>query len=683
MSGGISSGGGPADGHGSSGFASSGPGAGHGAGGAAGPGMAGAGMGGPDAGHGAGGAGMRGPGMAGAGMGGPDAGHGSDGIGFNSGFGSSGSPAGMGPANSFGGSSSGGSGGFFGFDPSSLAGAFAGPKKPAATRFPSSYGEQAPLAFKQGYEKLAHELYMAHLAFEPDSASEAYGKARFSMALRRPVWNLRIGMALTVKTYEGFDGKYDPITVNTSGGTGGSNGSRGGGGRTPSMGSGSDMGMGMGLPSPGAPGGSSGGGPAAAVLGDSISDIPNVLGLFAEVTGEMLDRRFANGDFGLAFSSYAKPAAPTPAAGQGGGPGMQPGMGMGMDGSAGMAPPGYPGMDGPGMSGPSLGDPGMGGPGMSAPGMGGMGGGGQARTAMMMNQMQPKKPQWRSGVVYLGQNNLKDAFSQAESAGVDILLLFDVSIDKSREDIRNDTRLRVFIVSNPKQTFASSKRLTNLEVKNRNRSGDASPKKMVEEAVQPLFDDIDRKLALVDLPALNSDQAKNRVAMLLGDPAMDSIGVLAEVQLYRSLDLLNDDDVLVATELLLGDDGLKLIAASKPIRREVAESLQKPLREFGEIGLPDPALASGRNQGNGNGFGGMQPGMNMGGGMQPGMNMGGGMQPALGGMNSGGSGAMEGYDGNEGMLDSGGGFDAGGLNSGGMGAGGSAPALPSPGIGGF
>jgi hypothetical protein len=670
MSGAISSGGGPADGHGSGGFASSGPSDGHGSGGAVGPGMAGA--------------GMRGPGMAGAGMGGPEAGHGSGGADFNSGFDSSGSSPGMGPAGSFGGSSGGGAGGLFGFDPASLAGAFAGPKKPAAQRFPSSYGEQAPLAFKQGYEKLAHELYMAHLALEPDSAEEAYGKARFSMAMRRPLWNLRIGMALTVKTYEGFDGKYDPITVNTSGGTGNS-----GGGRAPSMGSG----MGMGLPSPGAPGGSSDGGTAAAVLGDSIAELPSVLGLFAEVTGEMLDRRFANGDFGRAFSSYSKPAAPAPAAGAGRGPGMQPGMGMGMgmgmDGSAGMAPPGYPGMDDPDDSGPSLGAPGMGGPGMggpgmsapgmAGPGMNGMGGGGQARSAMMsINQLEPKKPQWRPGVVYLGQNNVKDAFSQAESAGVDVLLMFDVSIDKSREDVRNDTRLRVFIVSNPKQTFSSSKRLTNLEVKNRNRSGDASPKKMVEEAVQPLFDDIDRKLALVDLPALNSDQAKKRIGMLLGDPNMGPIDVLAEVQLYRHLDLLGDEDVLVATELLFGDDGLKLIAASKPIRREVAESLQKPLREFGEIGLPDPAMAGGGNQGNGNGFGGMQPGMNMGGGMQPGMSMGGGMQPSMGGMNSGDFGSMEDDDGNDGLLNSGGGF-----NSGGMGAGGSAPALPSPGIGGF
>jgi hypothetical protein len=616
-----------------------------------------------------------------------------------------------------------------GIDPGALLGAFgsssaAGSGENAKSQFPKEYGKQAELAFKQGYEQLADDLLLAHLAFEAESAADAYSEARFSRVLKRPAWNLRWGMAIAVRTPDEFDGNYDPITRETSGGTGGGGGYGGGRGGSGMILGPDAGGSGMSSVMGGGPGNRPGGGAAgmgAAGMGqtfDSVADIPETLGLYGEVAAEMFDKRFLNGDYGTVFSRFARAGQQTDADGQGpgmqrpgaGGPGMlQPGGagpgfgGRGMQGPGGQRPgaqgpgpqdPGLSGMLGAGMAGSAPeGYPGMEGgqlsnyPGMSGnsgpanPGGGfqsAMGGGGPA--GGMFDQLEPANPRWRPGMVYLGQHPIREAVSEAEKAGVDILLLFEVRIERRREDMENDTRARVILVGDPKQTFATSKRLTNTEVKNRNRSGDADPKKMVEDAMEPLFADIDRKLALSDLPAINSEQAQNRVAALIGDADVNPIRALAEVRLYQHLSLLDDDDVLVANELMLGDDGIKLIAASEKIRREVAHSLQKPISGYGEIGLPDPAAQQTANRQGGLGMGppGMGSAFGSGNPAQPGGMIGSGGMDA-GGVNgavsSGGLlGSGPGMPADSGMMNSGmlnsGGANSGGANSGGANSGG-------------
>ncbi len=638
--------------------------------------------------------GMSSPGGGGHGSegGGVSSGGSPYGEGYDTGFGNganSGGMAGMGGTGYAGGmnspNGSGGSSGLGGATPDfgsllsgealnsdSLAQALQGFDSESLQAFPKDYGTQSELAFQQGYEELAYKLMLAHLAFEPELADEAYGQVKSSRALRRPAWHLRWGMAIALRTDEGFDGEIDPITSETRGTPGGGAGSSGG-----------STALGMpGIP-PGYPGAGNsaptGGGIGA---GDDVQDIPKVLGLFAEVTGEMFDQRFGNGDYGQVFASLARPVQPAARPGgnaggamAGGGAAMGP-AGFSPAGMSSGGPGGEAGVDsgpGAGAAGMSSGPGGMSGIGAGYPGMGPAAGGGQAggmppgypgmpegypgmegsgmpggmnqgrprggNALSELNALPKKHPQWRPGMVYLGQLSYLDAVSRAKDSGLDFLLLFDVKVTERREEVENTTRVRVINVANPDKVMGGSKKLSNTEVKNRNSSGKAEPRDMVVAVLKPLFDAIDREVKLAPFPRLGADQARARIGQLLSSNVSE-VRLLAEVQLYRHLGLLSDEDVLVASELVLGDDGLRLIAGSDAVQRQAANDVQRRLTAYAEIGMADPNGGGGPAGPGGFGgaagaFGGSGMGGNPGGGNMP-------NAPSLapgfgGGANSGGA----------------------------------------------
>ncbi|XZE56333.1 hypothetical protein SH139x_002437 [Planctomycetaceae bacterium SH139] len=541
--------------------------------------------------------------------------------------------------------------------------------------FPKDYGTQAELAFQQGYEDLSYKLLLAHLALEPDLADQAYGQVKSSRALKRPAWHLRWGMAISLRTDEGFDGEIDPITSETRGTPGG------GGGGT----SGGSTALGL----PGVPPGYPGAGNSAPSGGDigagnDVRDIPKVLGLFAEVTGEMFDQRFGNGDYGDVFASLARPVKPAAARAGGGMAGGGAALGPAGFGPAGMSsggPGGEAGVDsGPGAAGMSSGPGGLSGIGAGYPGMGPASGGGQeggmppgypnmpdgypgmeggmpggmnqgrprgGNAISELNALPKKHPQWRPGMVYLGQLSYQDAVARANDSGLDFLLLFDVKVTERREEVENTTRVRVINVANPDKVMGGSKKLSNTEVKNRNSNGKAEPRDMVVDVLKPLFDAIDREVKLAPFPRLTAEQARSRVGQLLSSN-ISEVRLLAEVQLYRSQGLLTDDDVLVASELVWGDDGLRLMAGSDSVQREAANDIQRRLTAYAEIGMADPNGGAGAGPAGPGGFGGAAGAF---GGSGMGGNPGGGNMPNApslapgfgdansGGANSGGGGA--------------------------------------------
>ena len=646
--------------------------------------------GGTSAGHGGGGARSGGPVDIGSG-GGTSAGHGGGGArsggpvdmgsgGFNSGGATTagGGYDGAYDGGNMGGGPPAGGSGIFGLDPSSLLGALGsgGAAGPVDT-FPKSYGEQARLAFQQGYEQRAQDLLLAHLATEPEDAASLYEQVQFSRALKRPAWQVRFGMAIWMRTPEGFSGGVDPITKDTRGSGGG------GGGGLSGVGGGGMEGPGL-----GGPGGRSGGNAeAAGPLPGGVAEIEPLLGLFADVTASEFASRYANGSFGNVFSSISigQPnAAGGAAAGgggfgnagggggmslPGGGGGMSlPGGGGGMSlpggpggghdgggpgaalpgGGGGMSLPGGPGgghdggagggMSLPGGAGGGMSLPGGpggghdggagggmslpgggggmslpgGGGGMSLPGGGGAGfaGGGRPQASAGFSSfaaMEAKYPRWTPGIVYLGRHNLASAAEAGKQAGVDYVFIFEIKVENRREgEIENETRCRLVSVDDVTKMIGATRRLSNLEVKNRNRSGEVDPAGIVAKAVAPMFDAMDRTLPLMSMPALNEEQARSRIGQLLGSTARDT-RILAEAQLYRHSGLLTDDDLLVVSELLWGDDGIRLLAGSSQVRWEAAEEIQEHLTSWGQLGLVDPGAGGPAAQAGGAGPGSSGP----------------------------------------------------------------------------
>jgi len=576
-----------------------------------------------------------------------------------------------------------GMGNLSGINPMSFLNSMKDFKPQEIKKFPKEYGAQAQLAFQQGYEELGTKLLMGHLAFERSEAAATYEQVRMSSDLKRPAWHLRWGLAIHVDTPTDFSGGLDPITAETKG-TGGSGG--GAMGTPPS---------GLGTGTPGLPpgvGGAPGGYPGAGAAGNTgtelqggttLGDISAALGLFADVTGEMFDSRFGRGDFGVVFSKYAR-RAPAAAAAGGAGAGQAPGIGAGMGapgmgapgmgggggpprpasaaGPGGSSPPipaGYPGggigagpglAAGPGGSSPPIpaGYPGGGigaGPGGAAPpgmpmGPGGLGNGFLGNSpasppADLATALPIDHPQWRPGIVYLGQMTESEAIGQAKRHGIDYLIHFTVNVEKRKEEVDNQTRGKVINVASTNLgsgrgsardvvTIGSSKKLGNREVKSKLKDG--NPKRFVVDALQPMFDAIDQKVVLTEFPMISSAQAKARVASLLTGNSEGDLNSMAEIQLYRHRSLLTDDEVLLAAEILFGDNGLRLLAGNPQVMREAATAIQKRLTSYGEIGMVDPAMAALA----GSAAGGGMPGM---GGAMPGA---GGMTPGAPSLDSGG-----------------------------------------------
>lgn len=476
--------------------------------------------------------------------------------------------------------------GMLGFAPEALAESLARAAQAAGEPFPNDYGSQAELAFKQGYEALAEELLTAHLATEFDEASERYDQVRLSRALGRPVWFVRWGLAISVKTPAGFDGDVNPITDQTRGSD-----RRAGGGGSPYGGAEYETGYGAGYDGGAAEGYPGSGRPAAetpAAEGIAIADIEKNLGLFATVTGEMFDTRFAAGDFGPVFASLVprptEDADETPRRGTQ--PAGEPDYGAGYLGEdyleessslegAGEYPGGYPG--------------GAGGNPNRAP---------QATPAPATVAALPKPhPRWRPGIIYLGEQDYRESLEDAKQAGVDFLLHFAVNVERARERVgegepRNETRVRVVNLRDPQKPIAPVGKLSNTEVRNKTRASNTEPREMVAETLRPIFNAIDRQLKLQEMPSLSETQAKNRIAALLVNSADAPLDALAEIQLYRSRGLLTEEEVLAAAQMLMGDAGLRLFAGSEPVRREVSEELRPRLTAYEELGMEPPQIAT-------------------------------------------------------------------------------------------
>ncbi|QEG42292.1 hypothetical protein [Roseimaritima ulvae] len=458
--------------------------------------------------------------------------------------------------------------------------------------------DRANEAFVGSDEALALRFLYAHMVSEYDQAIGTFGSVSFSPALREPVWWLRWGVSLHVRAddleapHPIVKGMSSPLPERSA--TRGGYGNRGRTGASPrgaspaaapgmegmeGMGMEGMEGMGMGgsqprSSSPGAPG----------VSPQVDETLYKSLGLISEQVGAQLDTRFQNGSFGRGFQGVevAPAAAPLPrsmrvdqrtgeriqepsmssdaqyemaASGMPPGSMQEPGavaMSGGMEESEMMmmeSMQGQPGMPGPG--------PGVGGPGAGRPGAAGA-------AAPAAPTFQPDLPRWRPGLAFLGELPLTESLEKAQENGLQFVLHFDVVVQGKK----TRTIIRVVNVADG-DTVVASKKLDNVECYKLVEAERTTEAEYVAEVVAPMFEVVEEKLSVVPMPKLTSQQALGRVAALLESAPDFDWHSMAELRLFQSQGLLDEEQVSAAMHLFGGDDALVLLYGLPAERREI------------------------------------------------------------------------------------------------------------------
>ncbi len=464
-----------------------------------------------------------------------------------------------------------------------MAGFAASATTPTAPSIPDDFRAQAQLAYQHGLETQAHQLFLAHLVSDPLRAKDDYEKLVVSPLQKRPVLSVRWGIGVNVIRDDGYGGDAHPplekMAVPSDGpvnnGRQNNRGGSGGAGSDSSMNSSDSM-----MNSEGA---------AATVVapavGQEAEQFRKDFGMVAEILESEFEKRYSRGDYGSVFASMstssplATPAGNVPGANmnQGGRPGDNSDTpsdatmsGASEGNSAGMSS-----MESSGSSEMS----GMAGMEGMAPGAmsGGMPGGrGPAAAAPSLVLPQPDAPRFRPGLIFVGSGKTEDMLAKARELGLPVIFECFAKVDKKPNNIvQNDMRIRVLDVATG-QSLTTCK-ISNLDIyretRNPKNPSEENPKRSVSTAVHEqmdaMFNTVDSKIKVRAIPNLEASAVRARVANLLGFSHKDRLLALAELRLYQSRGYLSEDDMAVALDLMLGDEGLSLLSGAPDKQKEI------------------------------------------------------------------------------------------------------------------
>ena len=426
---------------------------------------------------------------------------------------------------------------------------------------------EAEQAFMAGNQSMALELMFGHMATEYQDAIVELQTVKYSPLLKRPVWNIRWGVSISVRG----DSVSDPKPIKEGATPRGRIASRGGrGSRGPSYDEGYDdsmddydsdmqgydsdegmddvgdyeMEMRNQMMGRGGPGGRGGQGPRG--YGSQAAPIPERkmlsdeaqasldknLGLVSKVVGEEFNKRFQRGDFGPLFATLTQ--APTA--------------------DEGVANAAAPVIVTP-----------------------------QATMSAALNEAltaagDPVHPMWHPGLMYLGEGTSDEMLAAARKSNLDLILHFDVVLKAGREDaVQNISRCRLLRVSptadsqgRVRETLVTSKSMDSYEAEQFASAGRMDEREYVTEQLSSLFAIMDRDVKVVDLPVLPAEVAQRRVAAIISGPEAHSLRTLAEIRLYQLQNLLSDDEVEAAFDIVGGSDGLRMLHGPTSERLETA-----------------------------------------------------------------------------------------------------------------
>ncbi len=489
--------------------------------------------------------------------------------------------------------------GFPGAGPGQNPGAAGGSQKPKAEpKSPGLLGK-AEQAMAEGREKDAFQ-YLYALALTEDE-NDLFSKFGWVAGLRRPSLAVRWAVGVDLKVSpRSYKGSLYPIGSNQN--LPARNPRRGGGG---DFGGGGFPGPGGG-DGPGFPGAGGGPGPGFPGAGGGMGgggasgSQAKLLGDFAGTAGkgvvDALAERVENGSFGEVLQDFSEfvnaqsaggtgsgfasggPGPGFPGGGEPGGGGFGPaGFGAGAGGEPGGLGGGGEGMEeefgeegGDDLGTPDLGQ--QGGGGGAAPAAGARGGDGHdhdhAGPGPGRNQNRPPAnnsrtsrrhsgpPQLAAGVIFLGTGNGTTLRRKATDQGVDLLLIFDVDVSRSSRTGVVKTSTKALIVDIVKgEVIARMKSLSNVTVQKAVAKGDDPVGEWLDSFVEKLDDSSDGFVMSNLPPGLKPEHAKARVQRLAADYASspgNPLPVLAEVALYYSRNLIDDDTRTAVYQQILG-----------------------------------------------------------------------------------------------------------------------------------
>lgn len=413
-----------------------------------------------------------------------------------------------------------------------------GPQKAAQ---PKTFADMANQAYGQGREAEAFQFLFAHAVTADDQSARALlAKMGWITPLKRPGLGVRwgIGVEFNNKGYNGNDlypiGTTQQMQNRNPTGFGQGRRDDGGGGfGGPEAMGGMESGFGAGMQGGGMQGGSG-----------SSGQLEKFTGEVGQKVVDGLRERVERGDFGVVLKEAGSA-----------GPGNQgPGGMMGQ------------GQYGQYDSGAEMGDD-EGSGGYEDGGPGGMGGGGGNPGGGGPSQLVP-------GVTLVGLAPAKDLVKVAEQAGVDVLCVFNVAVTQIRRtgQVSNNVEIQLYNVADGKKTFTGG-RLNNLAVQAErakdtpSRGGDS-----VDKEIEKLFKEIDTNWRLASLPALQPDHVLVRIGDLLKESHQNPLPVLAEIRMYHTRGLLQDNHLLLAYQRKTNDQsGTMLATGTEEERKQVIQ----------------------------------------------------------------------------------------------------------------
>jgi len=369
----------------------------------------------------------------------------------------------------------------------------------------------AEQAFQQGHDNKAFQFLFAHALTADDAAArELLGKMGWITPPKQPGLAVRWGIGIEFNS-RGYDGDIYPIGTNQKmperRGRGGGAGGPGDGGR----------------------------GPGAGMQGQGGGQINAQLQQYTGELGQMLveglQERMSRGDYGEVLRSAGA-----------GGTQRQGGGGMNVDG---------PGMEMRRYH--------------KEPGGGGRAGG-RARTEDPITPLFP-------GAVLLGPAPSKELLELAKKAELNVLCVFNVTVTVVRrtQQISTNYKIQVYNVADGKDTYRMKKTLKNIAVQvdraNENRRGDD----LVDEAMEKLFEHLDSDWRLARMPELQQEHALGRIGALLKETHENPLAVLAEIRMYHTRGLIQDNHLLLAYQRKLQNDqfGTELATGTEEERKQV------------------------------------------------------------------------------------------------------------------
>lgn len=377
------------------------------------------------------------------------------------------------------------------------------------SRQPKTLADMAAQAFQQGRDKMAFQFLFAHAVTADDApARELLGKMGWIGPPKRPGLAVRWGIGIEFNA-GGHEGNIYPIGTNQKMPDKGRGGGRGDGGQG---GGGADFG------GPGA-GMQQGGG------GQVNAQLQKYTGELGQMFFEGLKDRLARGDYGEVLKSANAAGTQRQGGGRMGGGG--PGMGM-----AGAGVDSYEGGQ--------------------EDGFGGGRAGGRRRSDASVTQLAP-------GALLIGPAPTKELLKLAKEAELDALCVFNVNVVVVRrtQQISTTTKIQVYNVADGKKAYELKKpTLNNIAVQvaraNENSRGDDP----VDEAMEKVFEHIDGNWRIAQMPTLQQEHALGRIGALLGETHENPLPVLAEIRMYHTQGLIEDNHLLLAYQRKLGNDQL-------------------------------------------------------------------------------------------------------------------------------